>query len=531
MPATDGAGLGAPVVQRGSSLFGTVELVKLARVAGRWQWPIPSSTTGIYVEVGANNRDTLDEELLPRRPRAFLITLEPLLTSYASLRHAQLNLAPVDGCSSLLQKNSGASWGHFCIETNEVRHVPTISLHRVELLKVDAQGYDLQVAVLEVTLETPGCTGLYLNMSKCTDVVRSMKQMGLLPYRAEVHWVPPWRQSHWDEDDCQQTQPYDPRLQARGAHPPLKSTGTGVSAADGARGAAALSDAGLRLWRRGRWDPRRCTGAAGVGTRGGAPAPRALGPAAVHRRRGRWDPRRCTGAARVGTRGGAPAPRVCPPRRWWGVTAGASARYTVSDHGGGALWFAEEGPGGEIRGELRPAVFQPAAGDADPPVTAYCSRAASAGTGVSAADGARGAAALSDAGYTVSDHGGGALWFAEEGPGGEIRGELRPASGGPPSGCGDPSGEVAANTWEGVWAVDARPVPGTVLGTIWLRHDRTMRSVFQPVDGDADPPTAVSGARTGTALADYTCFEWRVRVGRADPQHHDVHPWMDDYES
>ena len=39
----------------------------------------------VVLEVGANSRNTLDRELLPRRPDTFLVTFEPLLDKYAAL--------------------------------------------------------------------------------------------------------------------------------------------------------------------------------------------------------------------------------------------------------------------------------------------------------------------------------------------------------------------------------------------------------------------------------------------------------------
>lgn len=45
--------------------------------------PIPESADYIFVEVGASDRNTVDEELLPRFPNAFLVTAEPLIEKYA----------------------------------------------------------------------------------------------------------------------------------------------------------------------------------------------------------------------------------------------------------------------------------------------------------------------------------------------------------------------------------------------------------------------------------------------------------------
>ena len=43
--------------------------------------PIPEEAEHILVEVGASDRNTVDEELLPRLPNAFLVTAEPWLRS------------------------------------------------------------------------------------------------------------------------------------------------------------------------------------------------------------------------------------------------------------------------------------------------------------------------------------------------------------------------------------------------------------------------------------------------------------------
>ena len=71
-----------PVFSQDGSLFGTVELLKLASHEGTWRWPVPPSAPRLLIEIGANNRDTLDTHL-PQD--TFLITFEPLLTAYTEL--------------------------------------------------------------------------------------------------------------------------------------------------------------------------------------------------------------------------------------------------------------------------------------------------------------------------------------------------------------------------------------------------------------------------------------------------------------
>lgn len=45
--------------------------------------PIPPETTSVLLEIGSSDRNTLDEELLPRQHGSFLVTAEPLLDKYA----------------------------------------------------------------------------------------------------------------------------------------------------------------------------------------------------------------------------------------------------------------------------------------------------------------------------------------------------------------------------------------------------------------------------------------------------------------
>ena len=139
----------------------------------------------LVLEIGANTRNTLDRELLPYEPTAFLITFEPLLDKYASLlsrnsrpdtltplgRHHPRALAlpfavsadanalrefkisgATDGCASLLDPVS-SYYSPSCTNVSGVlerRAVPSVSLEHVltswlagqpvHLAKVDAQG-------------------------------------------------------------------------------------------------------------------------------------------------------------------------------------------------------------------------------------------------------------------------------------------------------------------------------------------------------------------------------------------------------
>ena len=58
------------------------------------------------MEIGANTRDTLDRELLPLAPSAFLLSFEPLLDKYAALivRAQRCNLRPLREPSPALRQ-------------------------------------------------------------------------------------------------------------------------------------------------------------------------------------------------------------------------------------------------------------------------------------------------------------------------------------------------------------------------------------------------------------------------------------------
>lgn len=158
----------------------------------------------------------------------------PVAIAPAPERFARFSLANVDGCSSLLPPNKRANWGKFCLETAEVRSVPTMSLHRVlsmlppgrevHHLKVDAQGFDLSVVEsagsrarlirsvqLEVIVGAPSCTPLQVGAPTCVQAVRRMRSLNFTAYKAEWHTKPrKWRHAGWTEDDCTRVVPIDP---------------------------------------------------------------------------------------------------------------------------------------------------------------------------------------------------------------------------------------------------------------------------------------------------------------------------------
>ena len=163
--------------------------VQLATLDERGALEVPDNMS-IVLEVGANTRNTLDRELLPHEPRAFLITFEPLLDKYASLlarnslpdrrtplgfHHPRAIALPfavsgeanamrefkisgrTDGCASLLAAVS-SYYSSDCTNLTGVlerRAVPVVSLELVlrdwlpardvQLAKVDAQGLDVGV--------------------------------------------------------------------------------------------------------------------------------------------------------------------------------------------------------------------------------------------------------------------------------------------------------------------------------------------------------------------------------------------------
>jgi hypothetical protein len=45
--------------------------------------PIPESASHVFVEIGSSDRNTMDVEVLPRLPSAYLVTAEPLIEKYA----------------------------------------------------------------------------------------------------------------------------------------------------------------------------------------------------------------------------------------------------------------------------------------------------------------------------------------------------------------------------------------------------------------------------------------------------------------
>ena len=57
----------------------------MAPLDGHGAIPMPNNTSHVVLEIGCSDRNTLDEELLPHDPSAFLVSFEPMLDKYAVL--------------------------------------------------------------------------------------------------------------------------------------------------------------------------------------------------------------------------------------------------------------------------------------------------------------------------------------------------------------------------------------------------------------------------------------------------------------
>lgn len=222
-------------VAKPSGLYATLKVLDLLP---NGTIPIPQGTSRIFLEVGANSVDTLDEEELPLFPDAFLVAFEPLLHQYASLlsretKHSRLQrlgqyhqqalllpfaVAPADdsvelrvggqddSCASVLPP-SGKRGPRECANpelAQEVRTVPAVSLRTVlgqwlawqsgggwpvDYLKIDAQGFDVEVLrsagellprIRRVLIEVPGdaCEPLYHGSMHCSEIVAALAGLG-----------------------------------------------------------------------------------------------------------------------------------------------------------------------------------------------------------------------------------------------------------------------------------------------------------------------------------------------------------------
>lgn len=201
---------------------------------------IPKTASPILLEIGSSDRNTVDLEVLPLEPNAFLVTAEPLVDKYARAlgrrrpaatvldgyeplgrQHDRgmilpiavapgppggesrtFNVHNVGGCSSLLATNRSASFGSWCHNVNERRKVWTVPLsdllgwigREVDFLKIDAQGVDLaivqsggarlkRVARMQMEVISDDCRELYSGQPRCSQVVSTMQSLGYAPLR------------------------------------------------------------------------------------------------------------------------------------------------------------------------------------------------------------------------------------------------------------------------------------------------------------------------------------------------------------
>lgn len=186
-----------------TALYHTAQVANLQD--GMLRVPTDENITELVIEIGCSDLHTLDDELLPSAPNAFLISFEPMLDKYAVLlargssrmyrnirslpsgaaevRHRQnqavplahhhprgvvlpfgvsltggqatMHISHVAGCSSLLRANPDTKWGRFCLSVLENRSIDTINVEAlaallprhlpIRLLKVDVQGLDVQL--------------------------------------------------------------------------------------------------------------------------------------------------------------------------------------------------------------------------------------------------------------------------------------------------------------------------------------------------------------------------------------------------
>lgn len=193
----------------------------------------------VFLEIGTSDRNTMDVELLPAFPRGFLVSVEPLVDKYArgltrsknarkvrdayeelgkhhergmilplaigptATEHGQFNAFHVGsnaGCSSILNVSKAASFGYWCRNIREIRQVWTITLEKlmamidrkIEFLKIDAQGMDLEIVksgrtrlddIKHIGMEviSDDCNTLYHKQPKCSYVLQEMYKIGFKP--------------------------------------------------------------------------------------------------------------------------------------------------------------------------------------------------------------------------------------------------------------------------------------------------------------------------------------------------------------
>ena len=70
--------------------------------------PIPANATPILLEIGSSDRNTMDVEILPRLPDAFLVTAEPLIEKYSRALGRRRESGKVRDCQSQLGRGQGS---------------------------------------------------------------------------------------------------------------------------------------------------------------------------------------------------------------------------------------------------------------------------------------------------------------------------------------------------------------------------------------------------------------------------------------
>lgn len=199
---------------------------------------IPEGASHIFVEVGCNSHDTMDESFMQQFRDAFLISFEPLLHHYSSLLARTTeprNLKPLgkhhergiilpfamatsdgmvelltagseDDCASLLRPSRVRGANPMCAtksKSTDVRQVPAFTLNTllrllswkheggwpIDYLKLDARGLEVEILraasrglsrIHRVEIKMPGdaCSKMYEGSLSCSEIVASMEQLG-----------------------------------------------------------------------------------------------------------------------------------------------------------------------------------------------------------------------------------------------------------------------------------------------------------------------------------------------------------------
>ena len=211
----------------------------------------------LILEVGASDQNTVDVEILPRWPSAFLVTAEPLIEKVArgmarrrppnkvvdqseplASQHDRGIILPIAvgptedsggeiqtfrvggnaGCSSLANlSQTRASFGRWCRPTRDVRKVWTVPLgtlishfpanSSISLLKIDAQGYDLKDFLsagaamwrlhhVSMEVVADDCRPVYADQPRCSEVVAEMRHHGFMPL-GEVPCTPKFHRARY----------------------------------------------------------------------------------------------------------------------------------------------------------------------------------------------------------------------------------------------------------------------------------------------------------------------------------------------